>query len=145
MAVFSLLRESLRYLAPYVFRVAIGDHRIVSCDLGQVTFTYRRVGSNRRRKMTLEATEFLRRFLQHVLPSGFQKVRSYGFSSPAGGIALELVRWLIALSNGVMFALVAQRDEKPVAPAALSCPACGGVLVRLGFVPAGEPAIFDTS
>ena len=39
-------RESLRYLAPYVFRVAIGDHRIVSCDDGRVTFTYRRVGSN---------------------------------------------------------------------------------------------------
>src|SRR5262249_12843922 len=62
-------RASLRYLAPYVFRVAISDHRIVSCDEGQVTFTYRRVGSNRPRKMTLEATEFIRRFLQHVLPA----------------------------------------------------------------------------
>ena len=40
-------RESLRYLAPYVFRVAIGDHRIVSCDDGRVTFTYRKVGSKR--------------------------------------------------------------------------------------------------
>jgi Putative transposase/Transposase zinc-binding domain len=138
-------RESLRYLAPYVFRVAIGDHRIVSCDDGQVTFTYRRVGSNRRRTMTLEASEFLRRFLQHVLPSGFQKVRSYGFLSPAGAIALELVRWLIALSNGAMYALVARRAEGPAAPPALSCPECGGPLVRLGFVPAAAPAIFDTS
>jgi hypothetical protein len=43
-------RHSLRYLAPYVVRVAIGDHRIVSCDDGKVTFTYRRVGSNRPRK-----------------------------------------------------------------------------------------------
>ena len=138
-------RESLRYLAPYVFRVAIGDHRIVSCDDGQVTFTYRRVGSNRRRKMTLDATEFLRRFLQHVLPSGFQKVRSYGFLSPAAAIALELVRWLIALSHGAKFVLGAKRAEKAVAPPALSCPVCGGPLVRLGFVPAGEPAICDTS
>ena len=48
-------RESLRYLAPYVFRVAIGDHRIVSCDDGRVTFTYRKVGSKRQRKMTLDA------------------------------------------------------------------------------------------
>ena len=78
-------RQSLRYLAPYVFRVAIGDHRIVSCDDGQVTFTYRRVGSNRPRKMTLDAMEFLRRFLQHVLPAGFQKVRHYGFLSPPAG------------------------------------------------------------
>lgn len=138
-------RESLRYLAPYVFRVAIGDHRIVSCDDGQVTFTYRRVGSNRRRKMALDATEFLRRFLHHVLPSGFQKVRSYGFLSPAAAIALEMVRWLIALSNGAMFVLGAKRAEKAVAPPALSCRVCGGPLVRLGFVPAGEPAIFDTS
>jgi hypothetical protein len=69
-------RESVRYLAPYVFRVAIGDHGIVSCEDGRVTFTYRKVGSKRQRKMTLDAMEFLRRFLQHVLPSGFQKVRS---------------------------------------------------------------------
>ena len=53
-------RQSLRYLAPYVFRVAIGDRRIISCDDGNVTFTYRRVGSNRQRKMTLDAMEFLR-------------------------------------------------------------------------------------
>jgi Putative transposase/Transposase zinc-binding domain len=138
-------RQSLRYLAPYVFRVAIGDHRIVSCDDGRVTFTYRRVGSNRRRTMTLDAMEFLRRFLQHVLPSGFQKVRSYGFLSPAGAMALEMVRWLIALHNGVMYVLGAQRVEAPAAAAVLSCPVCGGALVRLGFLPAGEPAIFDTS
>ena len=109
-------RESLRYLAPYVFRVAIGDHRIVSCDHGQVTFTYRKVGSKRQRKMTLDAMEFLRRFLQHVLPTGFQKVRSSGFLSPAGAVALELVRWLIALHNGVRFVLASPRSEKAVAP-----------------------------
>jgi Putative transposase len=89
--------------------------------------------------------EFLRRFLQHVLPTGLQKVRSYGFLSPGGSVALDLVRWLIALQNGVTFALRAQRDKKPVAPVLLSCPVCGGPLIRLGFVPAGEPAVFDTS
>jgi hypothetical protein len=73
---------SLRYLAPYVFRVAIGNHRIRSCEDGQVTFTYRRSGSRRWRTMRLAAHEFLRRFLQHVLPRGFQKVRYYGFASP---------------------------------------------------------------
>jgi hypothetical protein len=51
-------RESLRYLAPYVSREAIGDHRIVACDDGRVTFTYRRVGSKRQRKMALDAMEF---------------------------------------------------------------------------------------
>jgi hypothetical protein len=72
-------RQSLRYLAPKVFRAAIGDHRIVSGDAVKVTFAYRCAGSNRPRKMTLDAMEMLRRFLQHVLPSEFQKVRDYGF------------------------------------------------------------------
>jgi hypothetical protein len=139
-------RESLRYLAPYVFRVAIGDHRIVACDDDRVTFTYRKVGSKRQREMTLDAMEFLRRFLQHVLPTGFQKVRSYGFLSPAGAVALEVVRWLIALGAGLTYVLRSRRDEPgPAGPAAPGCPACGGVLVRLGFVPAPLPVAFDTS
>ena len=139
-------RRSLRYLAPYVFRVAIGDHRIVSCDDGRVTFTYRKVGSNRERKMTLEATEFLRRFLEHVLPSGFPKVRHYGFLSPAAGIALELVRWLIAIWAGLMYALRPSREESPRAPAeGPRCRSCGGRLVGLGLMPAAGPSAFDTS
>ncbi len=134
------------YLAPYVFRVAIGDHRIISCDDGRVTLTYRRVGSRRRRKMTLDAMEFLRRFLEHVLPSGFPKVRSYGFLSPAGAVALELVQWLIVLRAGLTYRLQARRAEEPSAPAPTpGCAVCGGVLVRLGFVPAPLAAVWDTS
>ena len=72
----------------------------------KVTFSYRRVGSNRRRKMTLDAMEFLRRFLQHVLPAGFQKVRHDGFLSPNSGMAIEAVRWLITLHNGAIFTLL---------------------------------------
>src|SRR3954454_16741456 len=124
-------RQSLRYLAPYVFRVAIGDHRIVSCDDGKVTFAYRRVGSNRRRKMTLDAMEFLRRFLQHVLPTGFQKVRHYGFLSPNSGTSIEAVRWLITVSNGSRFAPEAKRCEGPAAPPAPRCRACGGPMVAV--------------
>ena len=119
-------RQSLRYLAPYVFRVAIGDHRIISCDDGQVTFRYRRVGSNRPRTMTLDAPEFLRRFLQHVLPAGFRKVR------------------LIAVHLWARFTLAA---TQPVAtePPTLRCAVCGGVMSFLGFAPAVAPAAFDTS
>jgi Putative transposase/Transposase zinc-binding domain len=138
-------RESLRYLAPYVFRVAIGDHRVVSCDDGKVTFAYRRVGSNRPRKMTLDAMEFLRRFLQHVLPSGFQKVRHYGFLSPNSGTSIEAVRWLITLHNGGVFTLLAMLTVPPAEAPAPRCPACGGPMSVLGFVPAPRPAVFDTS
>jgi hypothetical protein len=137
-------RQSLRYRATYVFRVAVGDHRIVACDDGEVTFSYRR-GVEPARKMTLDATELLRRFLQHVLPSGLQKVRSYGFLCPAGAMALEVVRWLIAVHHGARFALVARRAEAPAAPAAMGCPVCGGPLSLLGFLPAPMPAVFDTS
>jgi hypothetical protein len=138
-------RESLRYLAPYVFRVAIGDHRIISCDDGKVTFTYRRVGSNRPRKMTLDAMEFLRRFLQHVLPGGFQKVRHYGFLSPNSGTSIEAVRWLITLHNGATFTLLAAPAAELAARPAPRCLACGGPMSVLGFVPALAPAVFDTS
>jgi hypothetical protein len=104
------------------------------------------VGSKRQRKKTLEAREFLRRFLQHVLPSGLQQVRYYGFLSPASGVVLEMVRWLIAVRAGLTYVLRSRRDEQAVAPASPpGCPACGGVLVRLGFVPAASPAAFDTS
>src|SRR6516162_4334806 len=138
-------RQSLRYLAPYVFRVAIGDHRIVSCDDGRVTFTYRRVGSNRPRKMTLDATEFIRRFLQHVLPAGFQKVRHYGFLSPRSGIVLEAVRWLVTVFSGAVFALQAARAKEPATTAAPRCPECGGPMSVVGFAPSPVPAVFDTS
>ena len=138
-------RESLRYLAPYVFRVAIGDHRLVSCDDGKVTFTYRRVGSNRPRKMTLEAMEFLRRFLQHILPTGFQKIRHFGFLSPSSGTSIEAVRWLITLHKGGVFTLLAMLTAPPAEPPAPRCSACGGPMSVLGFVPAPRPAIFDSS
>jgi hypothetical protein len=128
-----------------VFRVAIGDHRIVSCDDGRVTFTYRKVGSNRRRKMTLDAREFLRRFLQHVLPSGFPKVRHYGFLSPAASVSLDLVRWLVALWAGLTYVLRSARAEAAAPSGGPTCPTCGGRLVRLGFLPAVAPPIFDTS
>jgi hypothetical protein len=69
----------LKYLARYMDRVAISNHRLVSLEEGAVTFRYKDYRRGLRlRTMTLPAEEFLRRFLMHVLPSGFQKVRSYG-------------------------------------------------------------------
>jgi hypothetical protein len=138
-------RQSLRYLAPYVFRVAIGDHRIISCDDGKVTFAYRRVGSNRARKMTLDAMEFLRRFLQHILPSGFQKVRHNGFLSPGSTTSIEAVRWLITLHNGGVFTLLAMLTAPPPGAPTPRCSACGGPMSPAGFVPVPRPAVFDSS
>src|SRR5262249_26987211 len=62
--------SALQYLAPYVFKVAISNSRIVGLTDRTVTFTYRKPGSARLRTTNLDAIEFIRRFLQHVLPDG---------------------------------------------------------------------------
>lgn len=136
---------SLKYLAPYVFRVALSDRRIVSCDDQQVTFSYRKSGSNRWRTMTLDALEFIRRFLQHVLPSGFQKVRHYGFLSPNSSPSAEAVRWLITLHNGQLLLLLAQPQQTPIWVPRLRCAECGGPLCLIGLTLPGDPCCFDTS
>lgn len=69
----------LTYLGHYTHRVAVSNTRLLSCDDGQVAFHYRdRAAGDVRKTMTLPADEFLRRFLCHVLPSGFQRIRHYG-------------------------------------------------------------------
>jgi hypothetical protein len=138
-------RASLQYLAPYVFRVAIGDRRIVACDDGQVTFSYRRSGSNRWRKMTVDAFEFLRRFLQHVLPAGFQKVRHFGFLSANSRVSPEMVLWLVTLYNGLIHVLRGDVAAGIPSGPLIRCPACGGAMRVLGFVPAPRHTYFDTS
>jgi Putative transposase/Transposase zinc-binding domain len=72
----------LRYLGHYTHRVAISNSRLISCDDGQVVFHYRdRAAGDVRKTLSLPADEFLRRFLCHVLPSGFQRIRHYGLLS----------------------------------------------------------------
>jgi Putative transposase/Transposase zinc-binding domain len=73
----------LDYLARYVFRIAITDRRIVAVDDDTVTFEYRDRKSDSTRTCTVSGHEFLRRYLQHVLPAGFHKVRYYGLWHPS--------------------------------------------------------------
>jgi hypothetical protein len=76
-------RMALRYLAPYIFRVALSNNRIVRVADDQVTFRYQDGTTRQRRTCTLPAAEFLRRFLQHVVPKGFVKIRYFGVFSPS--------------------------------------------------------------
>jgi predicted Zn-ribbon and HTH transcriptional regulator len=69
----------LEYLGRYTHRVAISNHRIVSILNGKVTFTYRDRERSKTREMTIDAGEFIRRFLLHILPKGFMKIRYFGF------------------------------------------------------------------
>jgi len=92
--------HSIKYLSRYVFKVAISNSRIIKVKDRDVFFKYKKPGSNRWRTMVLNVMEFMRRFLQHVLPSGFMKVRYYGFLSPGASVPLEKIKALIELSFG---------------------------------------------
>jgi hypothetical protein len=130
-------RASLKYLAPYVFRVAISNSRIVDYDNHQVTFRYRKSHSSRWRKMTLNAMEFIRRFLQHVLPAGFMKIRHYGFLNANAKISIQNIRELIS----VLFEFVKELVDPPAMPQRreMHCCNCGKPMIRIMFIPASVP------
>ncbi|MDP2815327.1 MAG: IS91 family transposase, partial [Rectinemataceae bacterium] len=85
----------LKYLGRYVHRIAISNGRLISLEEGKVTFVYKDYRDGRKKRMTLPVFEFMRRFLQHVLPSGFHKVRYYGFFSPGSRKKLLRVRMFL--------------------------------------------------
>jgi hypothetical protein len=73
---------AFKYLAPYVFRVAISNRRILKLEAGRVTFKYKDLATDQVKYATVSAEKFIRRFLQHVLPERLVKVRCYGLLSP---------------------------------------------------------------
>jgi hypothetical protein len=101
---FGLPEQVLRYLARYTHRVAISNHRIVSIADGQVTFLWKDYAhGNKQKKMTVAATEFLRRFFQHVLPKGFVRIRHFGFLANRQRKALlEICRDLLCVQSATM-------------------------------------------
>jgi hypothetical protein len=119
---------SLKYLATYVFRVALSNNRIVKVCGRTVFIRYKKTGSNRERTLRLDVMEFMRRFLQHVLPTGFMKVRYYGFLSPTCRVPLEQIRTLIELSYGFEVSLPDAEEPPAFRPA---CAKCGGALRML--------------
>ena len=125
----------LKYLAPYVYRVAISDNRIVRCTERGVTFRYTPSrsgtpsGNNRSKRRTVSGEEFTRGFLQHVLPSGFQKVRHYGWQSQNSRIAWAMVKWLVWLHLGWTYWLGSDlAPQPPELKRTIRCVACGGEL-----------------
>jgi hypothetical protein len=117
--------RSIKYLAPYVFKVAISDSRIVKVKDRQVFFRYKKSLSERWRTMSLDVIEFLRRFLKHVLPGGFMKIRYYGFLSTTPSVPLNEICTLIELAYG--FEVVIKEPKIESAPP-IVCNHCGGWL-----------------
>lgn len=137
-------RHSVKYLAPYVFKVAISNHRIVKVENDYVFFRYKKSKSNRRRTMSLTVMEFIHRFLQHVLPSGFMKIRYYGFMSPGCSTTLSDV------GTAIEKACKAAAEKKPISKTennavAPCCPDCQGRLIFKCFVPPMRPDSISSS
>lgn len=113
---------AFKYLAPYIFRVAISNNRIVKLENGTVTFEYKESATDRVKSCEVTAEEFIRRFLQHVLPDRFVKVRYYGLLSPSNRMVLNRVRLLLGSTQTNTTAGPQQSHTGPPEP--LLCPKC---------------------
>ena len=119
--------QVVRYLGRYTHRVAISNHRLVAFDGNHVTFRWRDYAhGNKQRVMTVSADEFIRRFLVHVLPKGFVRIRHFGFMANYQRFAsLALCRQLLGM------AAVLRPTEITPSASAWFCPRCGGVMTVL--------------
>jgi len=123
----------LAYLSRYTHRVAISNRRLVAADSRGVTFTYkdyRREGSERYKTMTLGPHEFIRRFLMHVLPKGFHRIRHYGlFASAERRHNIAQLRQLLAVPAPKPEVGDVKDKAGASKPLAHACPCCGGRMV----------------
>jgi len=146
----------LAYLARYTHRVAISNGRLIALDERGVTFRYkdyRRDGQARYRTMTLSADEFIRRFLLHVLPKGFHRIRHYGLLASAGckaNIARARELMTVPIPEVDPPAAYDTTDPNAVTDHRPPCPCCGGRMIIVevfarGATPRGPPSGAGTS
>ena len=155
--------QVLKYLARYTHRVAISNRRLVAMEDGEVKFHWKDYAHGGVEKtMTLKATEFIRRFLLHILPAGFVRIRHYGFlANRVCQEKLALCRAALGV-EAVPLPLASESSAKPKetaegVPVANVCPLCGKgrmvIVASFGALPVNqrpwglvlEPAEFDTS
>jgi len=148
----------LAYLSRYTHRVAISNRRLLTADKTSVTFKYkdyRIEGPGRYKTMTLETGEFIRRFLIHVLPKGFHRIRHYGLLASASRAEnLATMRILIAMTAPASRWVKAGKAEAlAIAAPVRLCPCCGGRMLIIETFegscrrrrPAPAPPGIDTS
>jgi hypothetical protein len=145
-------RQVLEYLGRYTHRVAISNERLLSLHDGQVSFRWKDYRHPQRPKvMTVSAHEFIRRFLLHALPTGFQRIRYYGLLANCHRTGkLELCRQLLAAPVTQLLPQPAQCRELSVALTGIDlrrCPRCGsGIMVLIEVLfPCHGPVPLDTS
>jgi hypothetical protein len=128
--------EVLTYFAPYIYRIALTNNRLETLEDGHVTFRVKKRASAGWKRLTLPVDAFIHRFLQHVLPKGFPKVRSYGLLSPSRRKVLPQIRTLLATcpSNNPAMESPPPPDRPQTRPAPAQerrCRVCGGPLLFL--------------
>ena len=117
--------QVLKYLGRYTHRVAISNHRLVSFENGEVTFTWRdRAHGNVQKEMTLPAEKFLRRFLLHLLPKGFVRIRNFGFLASRHRSRLLPLCFQCLGSNPDV-----PETQPAETPGLWKCPKCGGPMI----------------
>jgi hypothetical protein len=126
--------QVLRYLARYTHRVAIANRRLIACDDKGVTFKWKDYRLERRERykvMTLATHEFIRRFLIHVLPAGFHRIRYYGLlASPSRAANIARARELLAIPLLPIDALkAASGNLNELQASKHPCPCCGGRMI----------------
>jgi hypothetical protein len=135
-------RTALKYLAPYIFRVALSNRRIIKAENDQVTFRYS-TNAGQTKFCTLPAEKFIHRFLQHVLPKSFVKVRYYGLFSPAHRQHLTALRAHLAAQSADTPPPTTDADASPPSDTpptstgarTVRCPACGQVMRHQATLP----------
>src|SRR5437773_1343909 len=122
---------ALKYLAAYVYRTAFSAERILHDDGRFITFSYRDGRSGQTRAVRLPPECFLHRFLQHVLPRGFQRVRSFGWLSAAGKTNWQRILALLDWTPPPL--------TPPALPMPPRCPSCRKPMKLLGSLPRSHP------
>jgi hypothetical protein len=145
-------RQVLRYLARYTHRVAISNQRILSVGDGQVTFRWKNYARGQSKgRMTLRATEFIRRFLLHVFPKGFVHIRHYGFlANRDRARKVERIKRLLRQSTATP--ALTPPSESPAEPSSgteFCCPRCRQghlvVVANIAAQPWSSTFLFNTS
>ncbi len=133
--------SALKYLAPYIFRIALSNNRIEQVANETVTFRYTESKTGAQKRATLPVNTFIGRFLAHVLPKGFVKVRYYGLLHPSQRQLLTEARNLLALRQAVAPPPAAVPAPEPlvVVPDVSRCPSCGQPMQLLQTLPPKRP------
>jgi hypothetical protein len=129
-------QAAMKYLSAYIFRVAISNNRILKLADGKVTFRFKDTETGKTRLCSPSAEEFIRRFLQHILPRGFVKVRYYGLFSPSYRAKLAALHHQLRNTSSDTFPenVISQENELSTPNNTILCPTCGQAMQQIHVI-----------